>query len=98
MSTHTHMIPQSKRVRTTEEIVDILRTVPNEKGFHFYKALGNFTGETELTHFREETPSRTSRVRDLPHATRRLSEMDRRDAWRQRISQKNKLNKTYPTI
>jgi hypothetical protein len=46
MSTHTHRIPQSKRVKTTEEIVSILRTVPYEKGFHFYTASGSFTGET----------------------------------------------------
>jgi hypothetical protein len=29
-----------------KRIVEILRTVPHEKGFHFYLAHGNYTGET----------------------------------------------------
>jgi hypothetical protein len=46
MSKHTHKKPEMKRLQLNEKIVEILRTVPYEKGFHFYTALGNFTGET----------------------------------------------------
>jgi hypothetical protein len=39
-------MPDTKRLEWNVEIVEILRTVPYEKGFHFYSALGNFSGET----------------------------------------------------
>jgi alpha-amylase len=46
MSTHTYRTPERKRLQLNKRIVEILRTVPYEKGFHFYTAPGNFTGET----------------------------------------------------
>jgi hypothetical protein len=46
MSTHTHKVPERKRVQLNKRIVEILRTVPFEKGFHFYTAIGTYTGET----------------------------------------------------
>jgi alpha-amylase len=46
MSPHTHRTPESKRLESNKKIVEILRTVPYEKGFHFYTAPGHFTGET----------------------------------------------------
>ena len=46
MSKHTHKKPEMKRLQLNKKIVEILRTVPYEKGFHFYTASGNFTGET----------------------------------------------------
>jgi len=46
MSTHTHRIPERERPQHEKKIVEILRTVPYEKGFHFYTARGNYTGET----------------------------------------------------
>ena len=46
MSTHTHRVPERKRLRINKQIVEILRTVPYEKGFHFYISSGNYTGET----------------------------------------------------
>jgi hypothetical protein len=47
MSRHiTHRTPERKRLESNKKILEILRTVPYEKGFHFYTALGNFTGET----------------------------------------------------
>jgi hypothetical protein len=46
MSTHTHQKPKIKRLQLNKKIAEILRTVPYEKGFHFYTASGNFTGET----------------------------------------------------
>ena len=46
MSIHTHKTPKSKRIQLNEKILKILRTVPYEKGFHFYIAHGNYTGET----------------------------------------------------
>ena len=46
MSSPTHRMPDTKRLEWNVEIVEILRTVPYEKGFHFYSALGNFSGET----------------------------------------------------
>jgi alpha-amylase len=42
----THRTPDLKRLEAKTEIIEILRTVPYEKGFHFYTAPGNFTGET----------------------------------------------------
>ena len=39
-------MPDTKRLEWNVEIVEILRTVPYEKGFHFYSALGSFSGET----------------------------------------------------
>jgi hypothetical protein len=42
----THRLPDSKRLEAKTEIIEILRTVPYEKGFHFYTAQGNFTRET----------------------------------------------------
>jgi hypothetical protein len=46
MSIHTHKTHQSKRIQLNQKILKILRTVPYEKGFHFYMAHGNYTGET----------------------------------------------------
>ena len=46
MSTHTHKKPEIKRFQLNKRILEILRTVPYEKGFHFYTASDNFTGET----------------------------------------------------
>ena len=46
MSIHSHKPPQSKRIQLNQKILKILRTVPYEKGFHFYIAHGNYTGET----------------------------------------------------
>ena len=46
MSAHTHRTPERKQGQLNKRIVEILRTVPYEKGFHFYTALGHFTGET----------------------------------------------------
>jgi hypothetical protein len=46
MSEHTHKIPERKRLELNKKIVEILRTVPYEKGFHFYTAPSNYTGET----------------------------------------------------
>ena len=46
MSTHTHKIHEIKRIQLNKKIVEILRTLPYEKGFHFYTAHGNYTGET----------------------------------------------------
>jgi hypothetical protein len=45
-STHTHPIRERKRLRSNIRIIEILRTVPFEKGFHFYTAHGSYTGET----------------------------------------------------
>jgi hypothetical protein len=46
MSTHTHRVHERKRIQLNKKIIEILRTVPYEKGFHFYTASGNYTGET----------------------------------------------------
>ena len=46
MSTHTHRTLERKRLQLNKRIVEILRTVPYEKGFHFYMASGSYTGET----------------------------------------------------
>jgi hypothetical protein len=46
MSTHTHRTNERNRRHLNRRIMEILRTVPYEKGFHFYTALGNYTGET----------------------------------------------------
>ena len=46
MSSPTHRMPDTKRLEWNVEIVEILRTVPYEKGFHFYTAPDNFSGET----------------------------------------------------
>jgi len=46
MSTHTHRTPDTQRLELNTKIIEILRTVPYEKGFHFYTAIGNFTKET----------------------------------------------------
>lgn len=39
-------MPDRNRLESNIEIVEILRTVPYEQGFHFYTAPGNFTGQT----------------------------------------------------
>jgi hypothetical protein len=39
-------MPERKRLELNKKIVEILRTVPYEKGFHFYTAPSNYTGET----------------------------------------------------
>ena len=46
MSTHTHRTPDTQRLELNTKIIEILRTVPYEKGFLFYTAIGNFTRET----------------------------------------------------
>jgi hypothetical protein len=47
MSRHiTHRTPERRRLESNTRILEILRTVPYEKGFHFYTAPGSFTGET----------------------------------------------------
>lgn len=46
MSTHTHQKSKIKRLQLKKRIAEILRTVPYQKGFHFYTASGKFTGET----------------------------------------------------
>ena len=46
MSTPSNRTPERKRLESTKKFIRILRTVPYEKGFHFYTAPGNFTGET----------------------------------------------------
>ena len=46
MSTHTHKIPERKKLQLNKKIVEILRTVLYERGFHFYIARGNYTGES----------------------------------------------------
>ena len=46
MATHTHRTPERKRLQLNKKISEILRTVPYEKGFHFYTDLGYFTGKT----------------------------------------------------
>jgi len=39
-------MPERERLQLKKKIGKILRTVPYEKGFHFYTAHGNYTGET----------------------------------------------------
>jgi alpha-amylase len=46
MSAHAHRIHERKRLHLNRKILETLRTVPNEKGFHFYMSLGEYTGET----------------------------------------------------
>jgi hypothetical protein len=46
MSNHTHRMPERKRLQLEKKILEILRTVPYEKGFHFYTGLGYSTGKT----------------------------------------------------
>ena len=46
MSIDTHRTPESQRLDSNKKIVEILRTVPYEKGFHFYTEPGHFTRET----------------------------------------------------
>jgi hypothetical protein len=47
MSRHiTHRTPERRRLESNTRILEILRNVPYEKGFHFYTAPGSFTGET----------------------------------------------------
>jgi hypothetical protein len=46
MSTHTHRTPERKRLQLNRKIIEILKTVPHEKGFHFYTTHGSYTGET----------------------------------------------------
>jgi hypothetical protein len=46
MLTHAHRIPERKRLQLNRKILEILRTVPNERGFHFYTSLGKYAGET----------------------------------------------------
>jgi hypothetical protein len=49
ISNHTYQTPESKRRQKTQEIGNILRNVPYEKAFHFYTAVGSFTGETAIS-------------------------------------------------
>jgi hypothetical protein len=46
MSTHTHITHDRNRLQLNRKIVEILRTVPHDKGFHFYTARGSYAGET----------------------------------------------------
>jgi len=46
MSNHSHRTHEYDRLELNTKIMDILRTVPYEKGFHFYTSHGKFTGET----------------------------------------------------
>jgi len=47
MPRHTaHRTLDPERLEAKKEIIEILRNVPFEKGFHFYTAPGNFTRET----------------------------------------------------
>ena len=46
MPTHTHRMPERKRLQLEKKILEILRKVPYEKGFHFYTNLGYSTGKT----------------------------------------------------
>jgi hypothetical protein len=46
MSTHAHRTPSRNRLQLNKRIIEILRTVSYEKGFHFYTASGSYTGET----------------------------------------------------
>jgi hypothetical protein len=46
MSTHTHRIHERNRLQLNRKIMEILKTVSHEKGFHFYTSSGNYTGET----------------------------------------------------
>lgn len=46
MSIHSHRVYERKRVQLNKRIIEILRTVPYEKGFHFYTSSGNYIGET----------------------------------------------------
>ena len=46
MSTHTHRTQEFERLELNEKIMKILRTVPYEKGFHFYTEMDNFSNET----------------------------------------------------
>jgi hypothetical protein len=39
-------MPDRKRFGINKKFAEILRTVPYERGFHFYAALGDYTGET----------------------------------------------------
>ena len=48
MSTRTHQTPERNRIKLHKKISEILRTVPYEKGFHFYTDLGYFTGKTAI--------------------------------------------------
>jgi len=42
----SHKTPERKRLEANEKIIEILRTVPSEKGFHFHTIPGQFTGIT----------------------------------------------------
>ena len=46
MSTLSFRTPETERLESSRKVVEILRTVPYEKGFHFNTAPGIFTGET----------------------------------------------------
>lgn len=46
MSTHSYPISEARWLQQKKKIMQILRTVPYERGFHFYTSHGNFTGET----------------------------------------------------
>jgi hypothetical protein len=46
MSPHTHRTPERKRLESNTRIIEILKTVPYDKGFHFFNSLGHYIGET----------------------------------------------------
>lgn len=46
MSKPSSRIPDRKRLEINKRFTQILRTVPYERGFHFYADLGDYTGET----------------------------------------------------
>ena len=42
-------MPERNRLQLEKKILEILRTVPYEKGFHFYTDLGYSTGKTAMS-------------------------------------------------
>jgi len=46
MPTRTNRKPTKNQIKLHKKIKKILRSVPYEKGFHFYTELGYFTGKT----------------------------------------------------
>ena len=68
--------------------VEILRTVPDEKGFHFNTAPGSFTGETatSLEDFEKKLQAAPAESISFHLQKRRLPKMDRRNNRRRRVS------------
>ncbi len=79
-----------------KKIVEILRTVPFENGFHFYESLGNFTLETATNLESFEKKLQIIVADSVSSSSKRgLQEMDKRHLRRQCVSQKNKSDKVY---